>query len=245
MKYSEIESQAPQKKSCLDVSYRWIILTFIMWLTFGSYWVFDTPGALFKQLQVWFGGPDKYTSADNLNLYSVYSYPNTILCFFGGFIIDRLTGLRMGALLFCSFILVGELMFAVGIQVQQYYVCLVGRFIFGLGGESLTVAQNNFTARWFDGPQLALAFGLVLSFARIGSSVNFAVTPFLAKVSVPFAVWFGAGTCLISFSACILLAVFDKAGERRAVNKDEPKEKESFVQILLSLLQVFKFPIAT
>jgi len=245
MKYSEIESQAPQKKSCLDVSYRWIILMFIMWLTFGSYWVFDTPGALFKQLQVWFGGPDKYTSADNLNLYSVYSYPNTVLCFFGGFIIDRLTGLRMGALLFCSFILLGELMFAVGIQVQQYYVCLVGRFIFGLGGESLTVAQNNFTARWFDGPQLALAFGLVLSFARIGSSVNFAVTPFLAKVSVPFAVWFGAGTCLISFSACILLAVFDKAGERRAVNKDEPKEKETFVQILLSLLQVFRFPLAT
>jgi fucose permease len=46
-------------------------------------------------------------------------------------------------------------------------------------------------------------------------------------------------------AACILLAVFDKAGERRAVNKDEPKEKETFAQILLSLLQVFKFPIAT
>jgi fucose permease len=46
-------------------------------------------------------------------------------------------------------------------------------------------------------------------------------------------------------AACILLAVFDKAGERRAVNKDEPKEKETFVQILLSLLQVFRFPLAT
>lgn len=88
--------------------------------------MFDTPGALFKQLQEWFGGESKYSSAgtdgffaiprppplschhthglspmadmsaDNLNLYSVYSYPNTVLCFFGGFIIDRLTGLRMG-----------------------------------------------------------------------------------------------------------------------------------------------------
>jgi len=71
--------------------------------------------------------------------------------------------------LFCSLIVAGELMFAVGIQVKQYYLCLVGRFVFGLGGESLTVAQNNFTARWFNGPQLALAFGLVLSFARIGA----------------------------------------------------------------------------
>jgi MFS family permease len=244
--YEEVpEQELPQKKSCLDSTYRWIVLFFIMWLTFGSYWVFDTPGALFKQLQTWFGGPNKYTSADNLNLYSVYSYPNTVLCFFGGFIIDRITGLRMGALLFCGFILAGELMFAIGIQVQQYYVCLVGRFIFGLGGESLTVAQNNFTARWFDGPQLAMAFGLVLSFARIGSSVNFAATPFLAEVSVPFAVWFGAGTCFISFFACIMLSLLDKAGEHRAVNKEEPKEKETFVQILLSLLQVFKFPIST
>lgn len=244
--YEEVpEQDLPRRKGCMDSAYRWIVLFFIMWLTFGSYWVFDTPGALFKQLQTWFGGPNKYTSADNLNLYSVYSYPNTVLCFFGGFIIDRITGLRMGALLFCGFILAGELMFAIGIQVQQYYVCLVGRFIFGLGGESLTVAQNNFTARWFDGPQLAMAFGLVLSFARIGSSVNFAATPFLAEVSVPFAVWFGAGTCVISFFACIMLSLLDKAGEHRAVNKEEPKEKETFVQILMSLLQVFRFPIST
>jgi len=231
------------KPSCLDVAYRWIVLGFIMWLTFGSYWVFDTPGAIFKQLQTWFGGEDKYTSADNLNLYSVYSYPNTILCFFGGFIIDRITGLRMGAILFCGLILLGESIFAVGIQVEQYYMCLVGRFIFGLGGESLTVAQNNYTARWFDGPQLALAFGLVLSFARIGSSVNFAVTPFLAKVSVPFAVWFGAGTCVISFSACVILAFLDKVGDKRAVNKEQPKDDITFLQTLLSIFQVFRFPL--
>jgi hypothetical protein len=50
---------------------------------------------------------------------------------------------------------------------------------------------------------------------------------------------------LLAVTACILLAIFDKAGERRAVNKEEPKEKETFGQILLSLLQVFRFPVAT
>lgn len=82
------------------------------------------------------------------------------------------------ALMFCGFILTGELIFALGIQFKQYYVSLVGRFIFGLGGESLTVAQNNYTARWFDGPQLALAFGLVLSFARVGRAFSWISTYF-------------------------------------------------------------------
>ena len=42
-------------------------------------------------------------------------------------------------------------MFCLGIQFKLYYLALVGRFVFGLGGESLTVAQNTYTARWFDG----------------------------------------------------------------------------------------------
>lgn len=43
-------------------------------------------------------------------LYSVYSYPNMILCFFGGFLIDRVFGLRWGAIIFGSFILVGQVL---------------------------------------------------------------------------------------------------------------------------------------
>ena len=42
-------------------------------------------------------------------------------------------------------------MFCLGIQFKLYYLALVGRFVFGLGGEFLTVAQNTYTARWFDG----------------------------------------------------------------------------------------------
>jgi len=74
--------------------------------------------------------------------------------------------------------------------------------IFGLGGESLTVGQNAYTAKWFDGSQLALALGLVVAFSRIGSSVNFAVTPIFAQIGVPMSVWFGTGMCLVSFAAC-------------------------------------------
>lgn len=71
------------KCCCFDV-YPYLILLGIMFLTFGygptllsyhhissvccasSYWVFDTPGAIFTQLQDWFG--PSYTASKNLNL---------------------------------------------------------------------------------------------------------------------------------------------------------------------------------
>lgn len=113
--------------------------------------------------------------------------------------------------------------------------CSSHRFVFGLGGESLTVAQNTFTVRWFEGRTLALVFGLVVAFARcvdlrphanipcagernlrlsstwgrVGSSVNFVVTPLLANESVVLACWVGFGTCCLSFLACVTLGVLD------------------------------------
>jgi hypothetical protein len=42
-----------------------------------------------------------------------------------------------------------------------------GRFIFGIGGESLSSAQNAYAVSWFFGKQLNFVFGLQLSFARV------------------------------------------------------------------------------
>ena len=87
----EYGEQKDQKGAILP----WCILVCVCFITFGSYWCFDTPGAIYKQLRLWFG-PETYTQSKNLLLYSVYSYPNVILAFFGGFIIDRVTGVRLG-----------------------------------------------------------------------------------------------------------------------------------------------------
>ena len=75
--------------------------------------------------------------------------------------------------------------------------------------------QNAYTARWFEGPLLALAFSVVLCFSRLGSSINFVVTPILAAQGVPPSIWVGAGMCLFSMVACIFLTILDKKGERR------------------------------
>ena len=41
-----------------------------------------------------------------------------------------------------------------------FFYIHVGRVLFGFGGESLGVAQSAFTARFFRGRELALAFGV-------------------------------------------------------------------------------------
>eukprot|EP00124_Ichthyophonus_hoferi_P000729 Ihof_evm13s29 gene=Ihof_evmTU13s29 len=210
--------------------YSWIILMNICMLTFGSYWVYDTPGALQTQLQEWFGGPDKYTKAMNLNLYSIYSYPNIFLSFLGGFVIDRWLGVQKATLLFGLFVLAGQMLFSFGIEYKMYELCLFGRLVFGLGGENLTVAQNAYTVRWFNGPLLALSFGIVLCCSRLGSSINFLVTPTLAQAGVPFSIWFGTAACIASFASTIILSILDYRG-REKIKAEVIEEKISITHV--------------
>ena len=37
-----------------------------------------------------------------------------ILCFFGGFLLDRVFGVRVGTIIFSSFVVVGQLIYALG-----------------------------------------------------------------------------------------------------------------------------------
>ncbi|KAG1715047.1 Major facilitator superfamily domain-containing protein 1 [Nymphon striatum] len=143
--------------------HRLIFLVFMSFLGFGNYFVYDNPAALEENFLT-----DMNLSVTKYSLlYAVYSYPNMILCFFGGFLIDRVFGLRWGAIIFSGFILVGQIVFATGAYYNIFWLALVGRFIFGLGGECLAVAQNLYGVTWFIGKELNMVLGLQLSFARV------------------------------------------------------------------------------
>lgn len=43
-------------------------------------------------------------------LYSVISWPNIVLSFFGGYLIDQVFGIRWGAITFTSFIAIGQVL---------------------------------------------------------------------------------------------------------------------------------------
>lgn len=72
-------------------------------------------------------------------LYSVYSYPNTVLPIFGGIFLDMI-GLRLGILLFSGVLTAGQALFTVGGYQKSFGIMLAGRVLFGLGGESMSVA---------------------------------------------------------------------------------------------------------
>ena len=57
----------------------------------------------------------KISTATFTTFYSWYSWPNVILCFFGGVLIDRVFGIRLGAIIFSMIIFIGQILFAVGI----------------------------------------------------------------------------------------------------------------------------------
>ena len=85
----------------------------------------------------------------------------------GGILIDKWLGVARGAALFCAFILVGQVIFGLGGYYNAIWLMDVGRFVFGIGGESLASAQNAYAVAWFFGKQLNFVFGLQLSFARV------------------------------------------------------------------------------
>lgn len=103
--------------------------------------------------------------------------------------------MQLGTIIFATLVLLGQVIFALGGILDKFWVMELGRLIFGyfyfifkssktilsiliflsIGGESLAVAQNTYAVSWFKGKELNMVFGLQLSFARLGSTVNFNV----------------------------------------------------------------------
>lgn len=213
---------------------KWAVLVVVCFLTFGSYYIFDVPGSIGTgpeySIQSYFlerGKP--YTQSMNQMLYSVYSWPNTVLAVFGGLLIDRYLGLRRALLLFTSLIFLGSLLCYAGVRSTSYRTLVAGRILFGLGGESLSVSQSAFVARWFrSGRGTALAFGITISFSRVGSSFNFIFSPKIArKWGTDRAVLSGCAACLVSLASCLVLILADMYAVRIGYMKPEAHDAET------------------
>eukprot|EP00742_Colponemidia_sp_Colp-10_P008520 GILJ01009232.1.p1 GENE.GILJ01009232.1~~GILJ01009232.1.p1 ORF type:complete len:436 (-),score=60.05 GILJ01009232.1:46-1353(-) len=206
----------------------------------------DNPAALKEPLKEYFG--DRYTTDEyeflyNL-LYTLYALPNVILPLVGGFLIDKI-GVRKMLLVFGACIVVGQAIVAVGCSVQNFSTMLFGRFVFGLGGESLNVGQSTMMATWFKGKELAFALGLNLSIARLGSVVNDIASPVLARShGVPGALWIGLALCIAAFLCSGLLIYVDSRAESTLkkrnsalrVNSIDPSTSE---EVNLSVIRHF------
>lgn len=194
---------------------RWMILLLSCFIMFGNYYAFDNPSALNRQLRAWMPSHSAAEFEYNLNLlYTVYSAPNVLLPFVVGHALDRF-GSRFFLIGLSVLVCVGQLVFAAGVSARTWHWMFLGRVIFGLGGESLSVAQSRLVTEWFLGRELGLALGLNLSIARIGTVVNNNLSPRIAQVSqahgggVPGACWIGLVSCMFSLGCTLLCIAID------------------------------------
>jgi MFS family permease len=116
-------------------------------------------------------------------LYSVYSMPNIILPFIGGYMVMKF-GVRSTYILFAGLVMLGQFICALGCQYSSMSIMLVGRVVFGLGGECLNICQNAILVKWFAKSELALPMGLTISVSRFGSVLNDVFSPRLVSAVI-------------------------------------------------------------
>ncbi|HEX9010250.1 MAG TPA: MFS transporter [Holophagaceae bacterium] len=206
--------------------YRFTILLFISLLVFGSYFAYDSIGALettlMKELHL-----DRSTIG---NLYTAYSVAAIAIVFFGGMLYDKL-GPRKASLLFSSLVFLGAVIVALA---KNEWTLFAGRLIFGAGSESLIVVQSAIISRWFKGKEMAMAFGIALTISRVGTLFSFNTEELIARYFGSFrtALWAAALFCLFSVLCNLVFNLMDKHGEKAlALPKPDAGDKIVFSDV--------------
>ncbi len=142
-------------------TYRWIVLLFLSLAMAGNYYVYDSIAPVADLLSSQLG----YSDTQIGWLYSIYSVSAIATLLLGGVLVDRV-GVRKAGLAFALLCLLGA---AITASSGSYTAMLAGRFVLGLGAESLIVAVTTALAKWFRGKELGFAFGVNLLVARLAS----------------------------------------------------------------------------
>ena len=192
-----------------------------------------------------------WSSGDYGIFSGAYGYINVFLLmlFFGGLILDkmgvRFTGVMSTALMFIGAAIKwyavdntfsGEMF---GLPTQVVIACL-GFAIYGMGCEIAGITVTKVIAKWFTGHEMALAMGLQVALARVGTAcaLFFAlpIAQSFGAVSAP--VMFGASALCIGLISYIVYCVMDKkldssiAADLDAATESEEQFKFSDLKVI-------------
>jgi len=100
---------------------------------------------------------------------------------------------------------------------QKYWVVCLGRFLFGTGGETMSINESIWLANWFQGSKyLTFVFGLDESLGRVGGLWNSSTTPHTAKVKgLNYVMGFGFFICCIGMIGAVILCAIEIYNNRR------------------------------
>lgn len=147
--------------SSVPPSTKWWILALTSLATFGNYYVYDSVGPLAGQLSSELG----YSDVQVGSLNAIYHFPNIFLVLIGGLLVDKFGAGRI-SLWTAGICFVGAVINA---STGAYSWMLLGRFLFGIGAETLLIAITVMIGIWFGRHLVAFAMGLSLSLGRLGS----------------------------------------------------------------------------
>ncbi len=159
---------------------RWTVLIVVAFTMFCGYYITDVMAPLMDSLSEEFGW-----SAQEYGIFtSAYGWFNVILfmLILSGIILDKL-GVRRTGIIACILMIIGCSLkyYAVanpGIFIgtifgikSQVMVASIGFAIFGVGIETAGITVTKVIARWFKGHEMALAMGIQVAVARIGTGL--------------------------------------------------------------------------
>lgn len=235
-------TQKIQKKLSDSPAARWTALCIVSFTMMCTYFITDVMASLEVILTTPAAeGGLGWTSSDYGFFSGAYGYINVFLLmlFFGGIILDK-CGIRFTGTMSCSFMVVGVLLkwYALstdfgggtfmGYHLQAVYAAL-GFAIFGMGAEITGITVSKIIIKWFTGHEVALAMGLQVATARIGTAVALACSLPMARAagSVSFPVLVGGACICIGLVAYLVYCVMDKKLDQ-SVEAAAGAEEEGF-----------------
>ena len=158
----------------------WIALACLVVPMFASYYFDD----MFSSISALFENPALTQLGWDAAGYGFYASGYSVLCVFGGLVIGGILldkwGVRVSGSLF-----VGMMVLGAGIVTAALLkggsgaltAAYAGVMLFGLGSEIAGTAVTRSIAKWFRGGPMALAMGLQLAIARLGTAFALVLSP--------------------------------------------------------------------
>ena len=241
---------------------RWTALVIVSVTMMFGYFFTDVMSPLEPLLTATRGSEDGLALGRNPSEYGwfsgAYGLMNVylLLLFFGGIILDKF-GIRFTGVLSTALMFGGALIkywavssdfgdqsiwvpFGGDVQAQVAFAGL-GFAIYGVGCEIAGVTVSKVIVKWFTGHELALAMGLQVALARIGTAMALAASLPIAKAfgGVRASVGLGAACLCIGMIAFIVYNVMDRKEDLAASDSDstqQGQEEEGFKFSSLGLL---------
>lgn len=221
---------------------RWLMLLLVALTMFAAYVASD----VFSPLQTMLERYNQWNPTEYGWFSGSYSIFNVFLgmLIFGGIILDK-RGIRFSGILSCILMIVGigikfwavsnpsliqTSMVFMGTEYKMQVVwAVVGFGIFGVGAEVAGITVSKAIVKWFKGKEMALAMGMQLSLARLGSAAALALSPFIAakfgNVSTP--VLFGLSLLVLGGLSFTIYSIYDKKLDKQ-IHEAATSEEESF-----------------